>query len=555
MRGPLRIGKLVGSGGEGAVYEDRNDPHMVIKVLHQQHATPERAAKLHAMRNNPPQNAEALSWPNAVEYDANGLRYQMPKASKAAGTAYRFISANERRQLPRHQQGYEYRAKLGVRIAEAFRGLHAGHVRIGDVNPSNILVRADGSVMLIDCDSFQIPDPPGHQPYPCVVGSPEYTAPEIDDFRQQFRSQDSDNFALAVLLYQLLGNGSHPYQGIDTSANDAVSNIWERIKGHRFAHHTRDNRWRPTPGQLRSWRAMPEPVRSAFRQAFSPMATRIGRPTADTWASILEENPNPALPESSTTTSARVSSGGKPPPKSQTPRSSRPTRVTGSSETGTLRHLVPVLILIAGIGVGAFYWHVSHDTQAGTAFPQGEVLPDLAPQAPTPTVVPTATPVQGTATPTPTSAPSNGLSIVPLPPPTPTLIPTWTPTPDWPPQPHTEEWSQWMKGWSSQEVDAALEESVRDFDLTLDSLEDLPLSEACPLADELGMRLTVASDVVEVHRREDALVPGQHAGLTWKIWLRNKGEVLAETVASHVPPAECRSLLATASVNMYVDDS
>jgi len=112
-----------------------------------------------------------------------------------------------------------------------------------------------------------------------------------------------------------------------------------------------------------------------------------------------------------------------------------------------------------------------------------------------------------------------------------------------------------MKGWSSQEVDAALEESVRDFDLTLDSLEDLPLSEACPLADELGMRLTVASDVVEVHRREDALVPGQHAGLTWKIWLRNKGEVLAETVASHVPPAECRSLLATASINRYVDDS
>ena len=54
--------------------------------------------------------------------------------------------------------------------------------------------------MLIDCDSFQIPGPPGHQPYPCVVGSPEYTAPEIDDFRRQFRSQDSDNFALAVLL-------------------------------------------------------------------------------------------------------------------------------------------------------------------------------------------------------------------------------------------------------------------------------------------------------------------------------------------------------------------
>lgn len=291
--GPLAIGKLIGSGGEGAVYEDRNDPVMVIKVLHQQHATPERAAKLQAMCNNPPHNAQALSWPNVLESDANGLRYRMPMASKGSGTAYRFISANERRQLPKSQQEYEYRTRLGVKIAEAFRWLHTIHVRIGDVNPSNILVSDDGAVMLIDCDSFQIPGPPGHQPYPCVVGSPEYTAPEIDDFQRQFRSQDSDNFALAVLLYQLLGNGSHPYQGIDASADDAMSNIRERIKDHRFAHQPRERRWRPTPGQIRSWRAMPEPVRNAFRQAFSPGASHVGRPAADAWASILEQNPNP----------------------------------------------------------------------------------------------------------------------------------------------------------------------------------------------------------------------------------------------------------------------
>ena len=292
--GPLDTGKLIGSGGEGAVYEDRSDPRMVIKVLHQQHATAERAAKLQAMCDNAPQNAQALSWPNVMETDGGGLRYRMPKASRGAGTAYRFISANERRQLPPRQQEYEYRTQLGVKIAEAFRWLHAIHVRIGDVNPSNILVSGDGSVMLIDCDSFQIPGPPGHQPYPCVVGSPEYTAPEIDDFQRQFRSQDSDNFALAVLLYQLLGNGSHPYQGVDASADDAVSNIRERIKGHRFAHQPREGGWRPTPGQVRSWRSMPESVRNAFRQAFSPGASHIGRPTADAWASILEQNPNPA---------------------------------------------------------------------------------------------------------------------------------------------------------------------------------------------------------------------------------------------------------------------
>ena len=299
---PMTVGELIGAGGEGAVYEDRHDASMVIKVLHPQHATAERAAKLQAMYDNPPQNWQSLSWPNAVEYDGNGLRYRMPRVPRDAGTAYRFISANERRQLPQPCQSYQYRARIGVNIAEALRGLHATHVRIGDVNPSNILLDDDGAATLIDCDSFQIPGPPGRQPYPCVVGSPEYTAPEIDDFRRQFRSQDSDNFALAVLLYQLLGNGSHPYQGIDPSQADAISNIRERIKEHRFAHQPVGGRWKPTPGQARSWRAMPEPVRDAFIQAFSPGASQIGRPTADAWAFILAQNPDPT-----------PSGGGQPP--------------------------------------------------------------------------------------------------------------------------------------------------------------------------------------------------------------------------------------------------
>ena len=293
---PLRTGNEIGAGGEGTVYEDEDDPRMAIKVLHPDRATPEHAEKLLAMRDNPPPNPQTLGWPNLVqaEIGKKELRYRMPRAPGGSVRMYRFTSANERRQLPPHQQEYEHRTKLGVKIAEAFRQLHTIHVRIGDVNPLNILVSHDSSVMLIDCDSFQIPHPSGGQPYPCVVGSPEYTAPEIDDFRRQFRSQDSDNFALAVLLYQLLGDGSHPYQGIDERSDDSVSGIRARIKEHRFAHQPGNNRWHPTKGQLLSWKAMPTPVRDAFQAAFSADASEIGRPAADAWVSILEQNPYPA---------------------------------------------------------------------------------------------------------------------------------------------------------------------------------------------------------------------------------------------------------------------
>ena len=552
MRDPLRIGRLIGSGGEGSVYEHRSDPGMVIKVLHPQHATPERAAKLQAMRNNPPQNAQALSWPNAVEYDANGLRYQMPKASKGTGTAYRFISANERRQLPQHQQAYEYRTTIGVRIAEAFRGLHAIGVRIGDVNPSNILVRADGSVMLIDCDSFQIPSRPGHQPYPCVVGSPEYTAPEIDDFQRQFRSQDSDNFALAVLLYQLLGDGSHPYRGIDASAHDAVSGIRERIKGHRFAHNPQGGRWRPVRGQMQSWRRMPEPVRNAFQQAFSPMASHLGRPSADAWARILEENPNQVPAGKQRATPPNVSGSGQLFLKPQTPRPARSSRspvrsATGIGETTMLRYLIPVLLVIAGIGAGAFFWYVSHDTPGG--IPSGAVPLPPPTDTPTPTEVPRPTQVPETATPTSTPVPHDDSTVAPSLLPAPTLMPTITPTPtpDWPPQPLTSEWREWAKDWSRAEVNTALQESARDFILLVDSLKDLPRTEACSLVDELEMRLAIADYLVETHHLENATVPDQHAGLTWGILLRNRREALAETVTTYVSLEECRRLLATAN--------
>ena len=101
-----------------------------------------------------------------------------------------------------------------------------------------------------------------------------------------------------------------------------------------------------------------------------------------------------------------------------------------------------------------------------------------------------------------------------------------------------------MNDWSRQQITDSLGETIRDFDQAVDSLKDLPVSEACPLVGELETRLAAAEYVVEVHRLENVTVPGQPGGLTWKIWLLNRGEVLADTALAHVSLAECRSVLA-----------
>ena len=201
---------------------------------------------------------------------------------------------------------------------------------MGDVNPQNILVTKDGSVMLIDCDSFQVPEQHGRQPHPCVVGSPEYTAPEIEDFQRQFRSHDSDNFALAVLLYQLLGDGSHPYLGIDRQGSEETSNIRNRIKRHMFAHADSKGQWRPRPNQAASWKTLPGSVQNTFLQAFSIGATQVGRPTADTWSRILQNS----VSESAGSSNPPPSSTSTTPEWSEVPRRESNTRIETQRNAG-----------------------------------------------------------------------------------------------------------------------------------------------------------------------------------------------------------------------------
>ena len=201
--------------------------------------------------------------------------------------------------------------------------------------------------------------------------------------------------------------------------------------------------------------------------------------------------------------------------------------------------LVLSLLLLAAIAGGVYSWSTFDQPQSGPSPTPTPTARTVAPQAPTPTSSPVPAAATATSTPFPCAAPT------PIPTATATPDPLATPTPTPIPAPLTDTWQEWMRDWSPEEVNAALAETIRDFDRAVESLEDLPLREACPLVYELETRLAVAEDIVEFHRLEDVIVAGEHGGHTWKIWLKNRREVLADTVLAHVPLAECRSVLAT----------
>ncbi|MDQ3575444.1 MAG: hypothetical protein M3404_11085, partial [Actinomycetota bacterium] len=231
--GPLRVvTPRIAVGGEGTIYQlaepaDQVLKHYLPQVLGEKGAT--LAAKVQAMVDNPPEDPTrsaghvSLAWPEAVVLDGAGAfaGYLMPWIDTTSSVELHMVSNPSDRKrsakAPPWAAGFtwEYLLRAAANLASATQALHdAGYV-IGDFNERNVLVRMNALVSLVDCDSMQVPGPGGTL-FLCQVGRPEFTAPELvhANFRKDVRHPESDRFALAVHLYQLLMEGRHPFAGV-----------------------------------------------------------------------------------------------------------------------------------------------------------------------------------------------------------------------------------------------------------------------------------------------------------------------------------------------------
>lgn len=101
-------------------------------------------------------------------------------------------------------------ASLAARVATALHALHRQHVIHLDIKPSNILMRPDGSAVLVDyglARHDQLPDLLAEE-FRLPLGTGPYISPEqVLHVRNDPRS---DQFALGVLMYYLL-TGERPF--------------------------------------------------------------------------------------------------------------------------------------------------------------------------------------------------------------------------------------------------------------------------------------------------------------------------------------------------------
>lgn len=282
--------RIAAAGGEGTVYEIPRQPALVAKIYHRP-VEARRARKLQRMiRMAGGELSTIAAWPQALlRLGPDGPVAGFLMARIDGQEIHRLCSPADRRH---HFPGARWSDLIRVarEVAVAFETLHGCGIVMGDVNEKNLLVSGAGQVRLIDCDSYQVPGEGEGEVFTCDVGVPLWTAPELQGrpFRGLPRTPNHDRFGLALLIFELLFMGRHPFAGVREGAEGG--GIEEAIREFRFAfgRRDRDPGWAPPPHTL-GLEALPEPLAGRFEQAFSREAERSGgRPSGREWVEALD---------------------------------------------------------------------------------------------------------------------------------------------------------------------------------------------------------------------------------------------------------------------------
>jgi DNA-binding helix-hairpin-helix protein with protein kinase domain len=231
------LGQIIGQGGEATIYRMTGRSDQLAKIYSRNN--PGQDQKLAWMLAHPPddptraQGHASIAWPLDLLYNGQGqfVGYLMPYIKNAVPLLNVFNPRLRTQTLPNFDWRYLHRTARN--LAAALGALHKRDYVAGDLNESNVMVTPSALVALIDTDSFQVQEQSGARLviYPCPMGKPEYTPPELQDrsFRGTQRLPEHDRFGLGVLIFQLLIEGSHPFRAQWTGRGDPLP-IEERIR-------------------------------------------------------------------------------------------------------------------------------------------------------------------------------------------------------------------------------------------------------------------------------------------------------------------------------------
>ena len=240
------LGKQLGGGFEGAVYEVENMPNYVIKIINEFNKSDKEIKQIRDhliwLRDNIGKNRELsnlLAAPKAILDD--DLGYIMVKADENFNNVgYYFEYPKEKeRFIEWCMKEYNLKKRLQVCtiIFNTIKKIHISGLLFSDISPNNIMIHnKKNMVVFIDTDNTR----KRKEEYNNVLGTEGYMAPEMyhdldektllkaeelkidkDIFKNSGKiTVDSDVFAAAIIAFQIL-TLQHPYIGDIVENGDA----------------------------------------------------------------------------------------------------------------------------------------------------------------------------------------------------------------------------------------------------------------------------------------------------------------------------------------------
>jgi len=217
------VGEKLHSGGQGVIYRvapppDRTDLDvpLLMKVPRLGPGEPSETVVTYEVETIV---HAALSGPHVPRFVAAGDLARQPYVVMEAIEGESLRAWSERAPIPPEEV-----AVLGAAVATAVHALHVQEVVHLDLKPANVIIRPDGSAVLVDFGLAR------HAHYPDLLaeefrhpmGSAPYISPEqVLGMRQDPRS---DVYALGAILYQL-ATGEYPH-GNPSSVGGLRRRLW-----------------------------------------------------------------------------------------------------------------------------------------------------------------------------------------------------------------------------------------------------------------------------------------------------------------------------------------
>lgn len=289
----FRLGALIKSGGAGSVHRVDGRPHQVAKIYHPGIGDARYERKLVAMLALKPDLPDIrdgssdhvqIAWPQALLRDRRGafLGFLMPAVDVKATSELETILQERQARAHGLPTGLGAKLTLAANLAAVIAALHHEGHHVVDLKPVNLRFYPRSLYMaMLDCDGFSIRGE--GERFHAPQFTPDYLAPEFQRGGLVDAGEETqDQFALAVIVFQLLNFGIHPYTGRPASER-VPTDIPGRIAHGAYAYGLRPSASiKPSP--VSGHAAIPDELRRLFDQAFEGGKAR---PTAAQWAASL----------------------------------------------------------------------------------------------------------------------------------------------------------------------------------------------------------------------------------------------------------------------------